>query len=110
MNKEEKNTMWVKKSQYGFSTTLKDKNDKEIKMYLDVQFPKENQPKGNCQVDIKRFFMSCFKSKDGVKPKIVIRDYEILQEEVGQAQEEVKEEDPFADFGDFRADDIEIDF
>lgn len=88
--------MWIKKSEYGFSTKLKDsnldENGNEISMYLGIQFKREQEPKvENCQIEVKDGFFSCYKSKkdNSVKPKFVVMDYEILK---GHDKEETPSE------------------
>ena len=114
--------LWVSKGQYGFSTRLKSGNVNgneadAVSMFMEIQFRKEKEPEGNCQIDIKDGFLSCYNSKEGVKPKFVVMDYTILQGHNPDANKEPKVEEKtsftaqeladeaMADFGDI----IEID-
>lgn len=85
--------IWVKKGQYGFSTKLKDSKDESIFMYLDIQFKLENKPEDTCQIDIKDGFFSCYKSKDGIKPKFIVMDYEVIQSNT-ESETPVEKEKP----------------
>lgn len=74
--------LWIKKNTFNdrvqYSTRIQDK-DKVNDMYLDLQFKQGNEPTENCQIQVKDSFFSCFNSKNGVKPKLIVMDYEILQ-------------------------------
>lgn len=71
--------LWISKTQYGFSTRLKDGNENGASMFLNVQFRKGQEPEGNCQIETKgNEFLSCFNSKNGVQPKLVVLDYSII--------------------------------
>lgn len=99
--------MYITKKEYNgrnsYSTTCKDK-DKNLVYFLDLQFPRDNEPNGT-NIKIKDFFMSCYQSKDGIKPKMIITKYE----ENGQATQEYSDfikkttnaidDSAFADFG-----------
>ena len=78
--------IYINKTQYGYSTTCKDKQG-DIKTYLDIQFKKGEEPTTN-QIEINNAFFSCYKSKDGIKPKMVVMDYMDIGNdfEVGQAK------------------------
>ena len=92
--------IYINKTQYGYSTTCKDKQG-DIKTYLDMQFKKGEEPTTN-QIEIDNAFFSCYKSKDGIKPKLVIMSYTEVGKELenGQApQEKENEDDVYADFG-----------
>jgi len=72
----------VKRGMYGFSSRLKgtDREGQDIFMYLDVQFAKCEEPINNVlQIDVKDGFISCFNSQSGVKPKLVILDYDVVK-------------------------------
>lgn len=85
----------IRKGEYGYYTRLKNtQNDEEISMYMNVQFAKCEEPKETAlQIDIQDGFLSCYSSQDGVKAKIVIMQYEILnvydnnQEDESQSNE-----------------------
>ncbi len=109
--------MWINKGEYGFSTRLKDGQEGGPSMFMGVQFKKGNEPEGNCQIEVKDGFFSCYNSKDGVKPKIVVMDYAILEGHNSNTPKETKVEEKtsytaqeladeaMADFGDI----VEID-
>lgn len=65
----------VYKGQYGFSTLLKNNDDK---LYVQVQFRKGQEPlQDKVQIDIKDGFLSFYKDKNGLaRPKIVILEYQ----------------------------------
>lgn len=71
----------VRKSNYGFSTRLKNtQNDEEISMFMDVQFRKGFEPEEEAlQIKVLDGFMSCYSGQAGVKPKIVVMEYEVLR-------------------------------
>lgn len=72
----------VRRGKYGFSTRLKGttKENKEVTMYVDVQFAKCEAPTNNIlQINVKDGFLSCYESMYGEKVKLVVMDYEILK-------------------------------
>ena len=77
--------LYVYKGQYGYSTLLKNQEDK---LYVQVQFKKGFEPvQENAEININDGFLSFYRDKNGnAKPKIVILDY--------------TEIDPNADHGD----------
>lgn len=68
----------VYKGQYGFSTLLKNKEDK---LYVQVSFRRGQEPtEDKAYIDIKDGFLSFYKDKNGLaKPKIVIMEYENIE-------------------------------
>ena len=82
----------VRKSNYGFSTRMKNiQNGEEISMFMDVQFKKGFEPTDTAlQIKILDGFMSCYSSQVGVKPKFVIKEYEILKIYETSTQDELK--------------------
>ena len=80
--------IYINKSQYGYSTTAKDK-DKQLKIYIDVQFKKGQEPTTD-QIQLNNAFFSCYQAKDGIKPKIVVMDYL----DIGNDFEERTKEEP----------------
>jgi hypothetical protein len=72
-------------------------------MYLDVQLPKDRQCEAG-QIEIKDGFFTCYQTQAGVKPKLVVMDYEYLQasQNLTPRAEPIKqvEKDPFETFGD----------
>jgi hypothetical protein len=99
--------IWINKKDFdgriAYSTKLAQK-DKETKkeicsMYLDIQLPKDRQCEAG-QIFIKDGFFTCYQTQAGVKPKLVVMDYEYLQESQFDKVEPKKiEEDPFSEFG-----------
>lgn len=69
----------VYKNQYGFSTMLKNNEDK---MYISVNFRKGAEPQNEVnKIIITDGFLSFFKDKNGLaRPKIVVLEY-LMQEE-----------------------------
>lgn len=88
------------KNDLGYSTTISNKNQEGTydKMYLSVQFRKDDEKAGRLsnmtKIDIKNGFMSFYKTTNGMtKVKIIVLDYDILDgnkpvEERGDAFEE----------------------
>ena len=71
--------LMVYKGQYGFSTLLKNKEDK---MYVQVGFRRDQEPKGDkVFIEIHDGFLSFYKDKNGLaKPKIVVLEYQELEQ------------------------------
>jgi hypothetical protein len=95
--------LYINKTQYGYSTTCKDKQG-DLKTYMDLQFKKGEEPKTD-QIEIDNAFFSCYQSKDGIKPKMIVMSYAEIGKgfEEGQAPREERrtlDDQPFADFGD----------
>lgn len=80
--------LYIYKGQYGYSTLIKNQDDK---LYIQVQFKKNNEPtQDKVQIDIKDGFVSFYKTNTGLaKIKYVVLDYEIVEAQ-GDAYE-----DPF---------------
>lgn len=73
----------INRSDYGYSVPLKNEfNGETIKYYLQVTFGKNiTPPVKNCQIEAKSYFFSCYKKKDDTTaPKLIITDFEVLQE------------------------------
>ena len=70
--------LMVYKGQYGYSTLLKNNDDK---LYVQVGFKRGQEPYGEkAMIDIKDGFLSFYKDKNGLaKPKIVILEYTELE-------------------------------
>lgn len=77
----------VYKGQYGFSTMLK---NNEEKMYIQVNFKRGEEPSGErTYIDIKNGFLSFYKDKNGfARPKIVILEYQEIDSGVRQTTEQ----------------------
>ena len=71
--------LMVYKGQYGYSTLLKNNEDK---LYVQVGFKKGQEPKQEkVMIDIKDGFLSFYKDRNGLaKPKIVVLDYTALED------------------------------
>lgn len=88
----------VRKSMYGFSTSFvaKRENEEDEFGYVDVGFRKDQEPQIQegevVRLFIKDGFLSGYKSKAGLKPKIVVMEYDIVEkkesnkEQVSKAQ------------------------
>lgn len=72
--------LYVYKGQFGYSTLLKNNEDK---LYVSVQFKKGQEPVNEkAQIDIKDGFVSFYKDKNGLaKIKFVIMDYTEVMEQ-----------------------------
>ena len=81
------------KGQYGFSTLAKNGEDK---MYIQVGFKKDQEPNlDKARIDIKDGFFSMYKNKAGFAfPKLVVMDYEVMEENNTQQNDYVP---PFDD-------------
>ncbi len=66
--------LMVFRGQYGYSTLLKNKEDK---LYVQVGFKRGQEPlQDKLMINIKDGFLSFYKDKNGLaKPKIVVMDY-----------------------------------
>ena len=97
--------LWIIKNEFNgrnsYSTNAKNKND-NINTFIDLQFKRENEPEANCEILVKDAFFSCYNSKDGIKPKLIVMEYEVLRlsEYDTKPKTQEKQEDPFKEFGD----------
>lgn len=74
----------VIKGDYGYSCILSNKNQNGEwdRMYLSLQLPKDVELENKTKIDIIKGFLSFYKTKEGLaKPKIVVMEYNILQEQ-----------------------------
>lgn len=107
--------IYVRKGNYGFSTKLKNEyNGQTSEMYMDVQFAKSNTPENSCKIEILDSFLTCYTGKNGVKPKLVVTNYRIVEESANNAQyQDVKTEksndDDWLNEKSIEADEIELD-
>jgi len=72
------------KSEYGYSTTLSSKstNGEYEKMYIQVQMPKEANLENRTMIEIKKGFLTFYKTKDGLsKVKAVVIEYSTEEKE-----------------------------
>ena len=85
-------SLYVYKGQYGYSTLLKNNEDK---LYVQVGFKKGEEPvEDKLQIDIKNGFLSFYKDKNGLaKPKIIVLEYDKL----GVNETTTEYVDPFGD-------------
>jgi hypothetical protein len=88
--------LYINKSQYGYSTTCKDK-DKQFKTYLSIGFKKGDEPKTD-EIEILNAFFTCYKqtkdNKEEIKPKLFVMSFK----DIGKAFEEEKTIDQFKQF------------
>ena len=94
--------LYINKGQYGFYTTCKDR-EKVNKYYLNIGFKQDNEPTTD-QIEINNAFFSCYMSKEGIKPKLVVMEFEDIGKEFEEREEEQVETkkddtDLFEDFG-----------
>ena len=73
--------MYAKKGNYGWFAVVdngkKDDNERVI-YFMELAFKQGNEPAVSpCRLDIGHCFLSCYPSKAGIKPKLVITEYEI---------------------------------
>lgn len=90
----------VRKSEYGWSTRIKNiQDDEEISMYMNIQFAKCDAPTDEAlQINVKDCFMSCYKTNnEEVKPKLVIMEYEVIKVYNNDNQSETQSQDPIID-------------
>lgn len=87
--------LWVNKTQYGYSTRIKnDYDNKSIQMYMDVQFKRDEDPEISCLIKVENAFFSCYECRDGsIKPKLVVTEYEIVENSYSNKDELVDVED-----------------
>ena len=73
--------IYAKKGNYGWFAVVdngkKDDNERVI-YFMELAFKQGNEPAVSpCRLDIGHCFLSCYPSKAGLKPKLVITEYEI---------------------------------
>lgn len=73
--------IYAKKGNYGWFAVVdngkKDDNERVI-YFMELAFKQGNEPAVSpCRLDIGHCFLSCYPSKAGIKPKLVITEYEI---------------------------------
>ena len=75
--------MLVVKNKYGRWSTpcsTKDQGGNELTCWLSVQFKRGEEPNNEkANIKVSDFFMSCFNSNDGIKPKLVVMAYSIVE-------------------------------
>ena len=91
--------LMVYKGQFGYSTLLKNQEDK---LYVQVGFRKGQEPfQEKAMIDIKDGFLSFYKDKNGAaKPKIVVLDYTELDIQADYQPQPPANEPVFDPFGD----------
>jgi hypothetical protein len=84
----------IYKNQYGYSTLCKNGEDK---MYLSVQFKKGNEPKEDkATIKINDGFFSMYKNKVGIAfPKLVILNYEVVDNYEKEEREAIQNENNY---------------
>lgn len=73
--------IYAKKGNYGWFAVVdngkKDDNERVI-YFMELAFKQGNEPAVSpCRLDIGHCFLSCYNTKNGIKPKIVITEYEV---------------------------------
>ena len=73
--------IYAKKGNYGWFAVVdngkKDDNERVI-YFMELAFKQGNEPAVSpCRLDIGHCFLSCYPSKAGITPKLVITEYEI---------------------------------
>lgn len=73
--------IYAKKGNYGWFAVVdngkKDDNERVI-YFMELAFKQGNEPAVSpCRLDIGHCFLSCYPSKAGIKPKLVITEYEV---------------------------------
>lgn len=108
-----------------YSTSCNNKK-KELKYYMSVEFYNCGEPKTE-NIKVLDFFMSCYESKDGIKPKMIITSYDEItiegnpmwcgkpincdnhyQDVKTEKPNNVEETDMFTEFGKEHEDDLEL--
>ena len=72
--------IYAKKGNYGWFTPLDNskQGDERTIYFMELAFKQGNEPAVSpCRLDIGHCFLSCYPSKAGIKPKLVITEYEI---------------------------------
>jgi hypothetical protein len=83
----------VYKNQYGYSTLCRNGEDK---MYLSVQFKKGNGPKEDkATIKINEGFFSMYKNVGIAFPKLVIMNYEIIDDYEKEEREAIQNENNY---------------
>ena len=70
----------VFKNDYGYSIAISNKNQegKYEKMYLSIQLPKNTELENQTIIDIKKGFLSFYKTKNGLaKLKVIVLEYDL---------------------------------
>lgn len=81
--------IYAKKGNYGWFAVVdngkKDDNERVI-YFMELAFKQGNEPAVSpCRLDIGHCFLSCYPSKVGIKPKLVITEYEVEKTFEGSA-------------------------
>lgn len=72
--------LYVKNGNYGWFTVADNgKQDNErVSYFMEVAFKQGAEPSVSpCRIDVGHCFLSCYNTKNGIKPKIVITEYEV---------------------------------
>lgn len=93
-----------------YSTISNEYNHRKTIYYLSVSFKKGMELDDSGVIDIKNLFFSCYPSGTQSKLKIIVTDYEKIEEEKSAFQEYNYEKEEYADFGDIEIDDSQIAF
>lgn len=80
--------IYAKKGNYGWFTPLDNskQGDERTIYFMELAFKQGNEPTVSpCRLDIGHCFLSCYPSKSGIKPKLVITEYEVEKTFEGSA-------------------------
>lgn len=80
--------IYAKKGNYGWFTPLDNskQGDERTIYFMELAFKQGNEPSVSpCRLDIGHCFLSCYPSKSGIKPKLVITEYEVEKTFEGSA-------------------------
>ena len=91
--------LMISKNDKGYYTKITNEfNNEKTELYLTIQLSKSvgELEYGLYEVD---GFMSCFNSKDGVKPKLIITKAKPINKKEKDINEEIQNDDVFAEYG-----------
>lgn len=82
--------LYVKNGTYGWFAVVDNgkKDNERVSYFMEVAFKQGTEPSVSpCRIDVGHCFLSCYNTKGGIKPKIVITEYEIEKtfENIGAA-------------------------
>lgn len=85
-----------------YQTTIskKDQHDNYENMYISVQLPKDTELENNSKIDVKKGFLSFYKTKQGIpKVKAVVQEFEKETQEQPQESTPNYFDDPQGYYG-----------
>lgn len=80
--------IYAKKGNYGWFAPLDNskQGDERVVYFMELAFKQGNEPTVSpCRLDIGHCFLSCYPAKNGIKPKLVITEYEVEKTFEGSA-------------------------